>query len=173
LGSNLGDSARIVLDAAEALGEFLIGLRRASLYETDPLYVADQGRFINTAAAGFYPGEEGLRSARELLSRIHAIEARFGRNRSGERRWGARFLDIDILLFGNFSCAEPDLVIPHALLKERRFALGPLVELFSEAVEPGTGLFYRDICEELPDQGVRKLTEKNSPPPPPFPKLPQ
>jgi 2-amino-4-hydroxy-6-hydroxymethyldihydropteridine diphosphokinase len=156
LGSNLGDSAGIVCGAAKALGEILTGLRRASLYETEPLYVTDQGRFINTAVAGFYPGKENLRSARELLSLVHGIEARFGRNRSGERRWGERFLDIDILLFGKFSCEEPDLQIPHARLKERRFALEPLLELFPDASEPETGLFYRDICGKLPCQGVVK-----------------
>ena len=161
LGSNLGDSRRIILDAVKALEEILSGLRMASLYETAPLHVADQGRFINTAVTGLYAGEENLspgeslsRSARELLSAIHDIEARFGRDRSRERRWGERFLDIDILLFGNLSCKESDLEIPHPRLKERRFALEPLLKLLPDAVEPGTGLSYRDICDALPEQGV-------------------
>jgi 2-amino-4-hydroxy-6-hydroxymethyldihydropteridine diphosphokinase len=122
------------------------------------MYVTDQGCFINTVAEGFYPlayGSSPTVSATTLLSRLHEIEARFGRDRSKERRWGERLLDIDILLFGDLTLNEAELTIPHPRLKERRFALEPLLELFPNAVEPGTGLFYRYYCNALPDQGVR------------------
>jgi len=158
LGSNLGDSRAIILDAIEALKGVLAELRAASLYETAPLYVTSQKRFINTAVAGFYPEPlvEGSTLARNLLCRINEIEASFGRDRSRERRWGERLLDIDILLFGDLTLSEIDLSIPHPLLFERRFALEPLLELLPEAVDPGTGISYREICDSLPDQGVRK-----------------
>ena len=158
LGSNLGDSRHIIFDAVKALEEVLTELRCASLYETDPLYVTDQGRFINTAAAGFYSGPRNLLSARGLLACVHGIEARFGRDRSRERRWGERFLDIDILLFGDLIVNQSELVIPHPRLKERRFALEPLLELLPQASEPGTGLSYGSICGSLPDQGVRRIS---------------
>jgi len=148
LGSNLGDSLRIIFDAVKALEEVLVELRRASLYETEPLHVTDQRRFINTAVTGLYSG-----TPRELLSCVHEIEARFGRDRSRERRWGERTLDIDVLLFGELVLSDPVLAIPHPRLRERRFALEPLLELLPNAVEPGTGLSYRSICEALPDQG--------------------
>jgi len=151
LGSNLGDSRRIVLKAIAALEKVLGDLKSASLYESDPLHVTDQKCFINTAVAGFYSGKP-----RELLSYIHEIEARFGRDRSQERRWGERFLDIDILLFGELSVNEPALVIPHPRLKERRFALEPLLERLPGALEPGTLRSYRDICRALPEQGVNR-----------------
>lgn len=157
LGSNLGDSRRIVREAAGALEEVLAGMRRASLYETEPLHVADQNRFVNSAVSGFFPGVPG-----ELLARVHQIEAAFGRDRSRERRWGERFLDIDILLFGGLAMAAPDLEIPHPRLKERRFALEPLLELLPGAAEPGTGLSYRAVCDSLPDQGVRLPAEEQA-----------
>ena len=149
LGSNKGDSRRIVLGAVDALREVLSDLRAASLYETDPLHVTDQSRFINTAVFGLYPG-----TPRDLLSRINEIEGRFGRDRTKELRWGERFLDIDILLFGDQCIHEPDLEIPHPRLKERRFALQPLLELLPGALEPQTGLPYKSICDGLPEQGV-------------------
>jgi 2-amino-4-hydroxy-6-hydroxymethyldihydropteridine diphosphokinase len=158
LGSNLGDSRQIVLSAIKALEEVLADIRRASLYETKPLYVTDQGCFINTVVEGFYTPVKASSStagARELLSRLHEIEGRFGRDRSKERRWGERLLDIDILLFGDLTVNEIELTIPHQRLKERRFALEPLIELSPDVAEPGTGLFYRDFCAALPDQGVR------------------
>ena len=155
LGSNRGDTHRdsrcIILGAITALEQVLAGLKKASLYETAPLYVIDQGRFINTAVTGLFPG-----SPAELLSRIHDIEARFGRDRSRERRWGERSLDIDILLFGDMVLTEPDLQIPHPRLRERRFALEPLLELLPDALEPGTGIPYQSICDALPDQGVTR-----------------
>jgi 2-amino-4-hydroxy-6-hydroxymethyldihydropteridine diphosphokinase len=135
-------------------------LRTASLYETEPLYVTNQRCFINTAVAGFYPEPQGVSdpiSAKALLHRINEIEARFGRDRSRERRWGERPLDIDILLFGGLILSEDGLEIPHPRLKERRFALEPLFELLPEAKEPGTGISYREIYDSLPEQGVRKL----------------
>ena len=160
LGSNQGDSRLIVLDAIKALEEVLTELRAASLYETEPLHVTDQAAFINTAVAGFYPEplDQGAAApffARALLRRINEIEARFGRDRSRERRWGERPLDIDILLFGGFVLSEDGLEIPHPRLKERRFALQPLLELLPEAKEPGTGILYRSVCDSLPAQGVR------------------
>jgi 2-amino-4-hydroxy-6-hydroxymethyldihydropteridine diphosphokinase len=164
LGSNLGDSRSIILDAIEALRDVLLELRAASLYETAPLYVTDQRRFINTVVAGFYHEMLGQSTVdpvctRKLLSRINEIEARFGRDRSREQRWGERPLDIDILLFGDLILNEDNLQIPHPRLKERRFALEPLLEILPEAKEPGTGISYREICDSLPDQGVRKREE--------------
>ena len=155
----------------------LTEIRAASLYETEPLYVTRQARFINTAVAGFYPeplaqdlaqgsstgGEpQPLRasaegSAGKLLRQINEIEARFGRDRARERRWGERTLDIDILLFGGLVLNEDSLQIPHPRLKERRFALEPLLELLPEAKEPGTGISYRVVCDLLPAQGVSKI----------------
>jgi len=156
----LGDSRRIVLDAVKALEEVLTGIRRASLYQTKPLYVTDQGSFINTVVEGFYTPEKASSpkaGAMELLSRLNEIEASFGRDRAKERRWGERFLDIDILLFDDLTINETELTIPHPRLKERRFALEPLLELAPDLAEPGTGLFYRDYCAALPDQGVKVL----------------
>ena len=155
LGSNLGDSRDIILRAVDALKEVLTELRCASLYETDPLYVTDQGRFINTAVTGFYPGSDDSHSAKQLLAFINSTEKRFGRDRARERRWGERSLDIDILLFDDLIINDADLVIPHERLKERRFALEPLLELLPNVVEPGSGISYRSICDALPDQGIK------------------
>jgi len=156
LGSNRGNSRHIILNAIAMMKQSLSGLKRASLYETDPLYVTRQNKFINTAVSGFYTG-----TPRELLYYISYIEARFGRDRALEIRWGERLLDIDILLFGDQVVKEANLNIPHPMLKERRFALEPLLELLPDAIEPDSGILYRDICSFLPDQGVKKLTEEN------------
>ena len=152
LGSNRGDSRLIIYNAISILKQELENLISASLYKTDPLYVVDQNKFINTAVSGYYKG-----TPRDLLYYISYVEARFGRDRSRERRWGERILDIDILLFEDKIINEKDLIIPHLMLKERRFALEPLLEILPDATEPGTGISYKDICNALPDQGSIKL----------------
>ena len=151
LGSNCGDSRQIITGAVKALAEILSNLRCASLYETAPLYVKDQARFINTAVTGYFSGTPD-----KLLQDVYKIETFFGRDRSREQRWGPRLLDIDILLFGDLVLDTPALQIPHPRLKERRFALEPLLELLPDVTEPGTGFSYRSVCDALPEQGVKR-----------------
>ncbi len=152
LGSNDGDS-RITLTKAIARISGGIGqLRFSSLYRTAPMYVLDQPDFFNAAVSGYFDGE-----ALSLLEFINSVEAAYGRDRSREQRFGRRTLDIDILLFGNEIIDDPPkLVIPHARLNERAFALIPLLELLPQAVDPITNRPFREILGDLPDQGVER-----------------
>ncbi len=150
LGSNRGDSDRILIDAAAVLGTILGEARRSSLYRTAPLYVTDQAAFLNAALCGTYDG-----GPRDLLALIHQVEVRFGRDRSRERRRGERTLDIDILLFADLVVAdEPILIIPHPGLLERKFALLPLLELLPEAVDPRSRRPLWENYLALPEQGI-------------------
>jgi 2-amino-4-hydroxy-6-hydroxymethyldihydropteridine diphosphokinase len=156
LGSNRpfnGFSPAELLNSAFAeLSGVLEGCRLSPLYTTTPLGVADQPDFCNAAVAGRYGG-----SPRELLAALQAVEAAHGRDRRRERRWGERSLDIDILLFGEEIIGEPDLVVPHPRLRERAFALRPLLDLLPDAAEPGTKRPYRKILETLPPQQLNSM----------------
>ena len=101
--------------------------------ETDPVGVVDQPRFLNGAAA-----VETELSARALLEALLSIERRLGRVRDGTR-WGPRIVDLDLLLYGDEVVDEPGLRLPHPRLRERRFALEPLLELDPDLVVPGAG----------------------------------
>jgi 2-amino-4-hydroxy-6-hydroxymethyldihydropteridine diphosphokinase len=63
----------------------------------------------------------------ELLAALKAIERRFGRRRG--QRWGARVLDLDILLWSGGCWSSATLSIPHRHLTGRRFALDPLAQI--------------------------------------------
>lgn len=73
--------------------------------------------------------ETGL-TAHQLLQVLLGIEAVFGRTRdAGGVGYQDRVLDLDILFFGNLTCNEPGLVLPHPRLAERLFVLSPLAEI--------------------------------------------
>jgi 2-amino-4-hydroxy-6-hydroxymethyldihydropteridine diphosphokinase len=126
LGSNLGDREEALRKAIELLGrEPGVAVRAVSTFrETDPVGVTEQPRFLNAVAE-----LETAVPPRELLDRLLAIERELGRQRTAERRWGPRAIDLDLLLYGDEVIDEQGLRVPHPRLAERRFVLEPLEEL--------------------------------------------
>ena len=74
-----------------------------------------------------------------LLATLKQTEAEFGRRRG--QAWSRRVLDLDILLWsgGAFACSDPALTIPHPLMRERAFVLGPATEIAGDWRDPLTG----------------------------------
>ena len=135
LGSNLGNREATLRQAVAALRE-VPGVRIVAVSafrETDPVGFLDQPRFLNGAAA-----IETELSPQELLAALLEVERGLGRIRGGER-YGPRTVDLDLLVYGDVTLAEPGLEIPHPRLHERRFALEPLAELAPGLEIPGKG----------------------------------
>jgi len=134
VGSNLGDRwAHLALAARALRAEPRVSLLRASrVYDTAPLG-PPQPRYLNAVLE-----VEALGAAPALLAILRRIEREAGRTRSG-RRWSARTLDLDLLLFGDEIIQLPALVVPHPGIVARRFVLAPLAELCPDRVVPGTG----------------------------------
>jgi 2-amino-4-hydroxy-6-hydroxymethyldihydropteridine diphosphokinase len=152
LGSNVGDSVRTLGSAFADLSAFLKEARLSSLYHSAPRYVEGQPDFVNAVAMGMTE-----LPPRALLSAVNAIEGAHGRNRSLEISKGPRTLDIDILLYGQRIIVEEDLILPHAGLRERKFALLPLVELEPGLADPASGRTFMEILSALPPQGIYLL----------------
>ena len=135
LGANLGDREATLREAVARLGD-VDGVEVVSLSafrDTEPVGLREQPRFLNAAVE-----LETRLSPRELLSCLLAVEARLGRRRDGPRL-GPRTIDLDLLLYEGDEVDEPGLQVPHPRLRERRFALEPLVDLDPELVVPGDG----------------------------------
>jgi 2-amino-4-hydroxy-6-hydroxymethyldihydropteridine diphosphokinase len=147
LGSNLGDRRAFLDQAIEALNWGAVSVvARSSVYETEPVGgPAGQPDFLNQVVE-----VETTLTPRRLWERCASVETALGRTRQREERWGPRSVDIDVLLYGTEVVEEPDLTVPHPRLKERGFALIPLVEIAPDAVIPGVGP-AAEVLAALPD----------------------
>ena len=152
LGGNIGN-VRDTLDRAIAAfcdGEKVRLLTRSSDYRTAPWGVEDQPPFVNLCIA-----VETSLPPRALLTRAQAIERTLGRERSKERRWGPRPVDIDLIAYDDLVLQEPDLTLPHPQLFARAFVLAPLAEIAPERVIAGRRV--RDALAQVDASGVEKL----------------
>jgi 2-amino-4-hydroxy-6-hydroxymethyldihydropteridine diphosphokinase len=136
LGSNLGDRLTNLQAAVDAL-QVEPGLRvtaSSRVWETVPVGGPPQPDYLNAVIR-----IETDLSARDLLDTGRRVEARLGRVRT--ERWGARTIDIDVLLFDEEVIEESDLVVPHPRLSQRAFVLLPLLEVTPDPILPdGTRL---------------------------------
>lgn len=110
----------------------------ARVFPTPPLGPSSR-RFANSALI-----LDSADSPPELLARLKAVERAFGR-RSG-RRWGARVIDLDIILWSGGSWSDAALNVPHRAFRQRRFVLDPLVTLVPAWRDPITGLTVRQLA---------------------------
>jgi 2-amino-4-hydroxy-6-hydroxymethyldihydropteridine diphosphokinase len=150
LGANLGDREATLRGAVVELARVgrLEGV--SELYRSAPVGGPQQPDFFNAAARLSYVG-----SAVALLAELHRIERLAGRER--RERWGPRTLDLDILWIAGICIEQPGLTVPHPRLRERAFALRPLLDVAPEAVDPGDGLPYARLSEARSSQGIEQL----------------
>jgi 2-amino-4-hydroxy-6-hydroxymethyldihydropteridine diphosphokinase len=142
LGSNLGDRLENLAAAVGALraDRDLRVIDRSPLYESPPAGGPPQGDYVNAALL-----VSTSLDAREILRRLMAVERALGRVRPDPVRWGPRTIDLDILWIEGESIAEPGLDVPHPRLRDRPFALRPLVDVAPDARDPSTGELFASL----------------------------
>lgn len=133
LGANLDDRVGRLRLALGKLRETLDDLRVSSVYETAPMHIENQPDYLNACCVG-----RTRLAPRRLLSVLKGIERQLGRRADG-RRYGARVVDLDLLLYGELVLEEEELVVPHPRLRERAFVLVPLAELAADWMVPASG----------------------------------
>ncbi|KAK7676103.1 hypothetical protein QCA50_020943 [Cerrena zonata] len=172
IGSNLGDSfynIELALRLLETPGVHYNRLPEGAnvtiidtsfMYETEPMYVTDQPKFVNCACL-----IETTLSPLELLNLLKQIESIVGRVASF--RNGPRAIDLDILLFDSkildtrplderdSDDLEGHLVIPHPKMLEREFVLRPLNDMIPDCIHPVAKLKVQDLLSDV----VSKETE--------------
>lgn len=142
LGSNRrhgrhGSPARVLRAAVTAIG---------MLGEVTALSQTHATPALGPAGRGFANAVLILRTSLAppaLLGALKDIERRFGRRRG--RRWGARVLDLDIILWSGGAWAGRGLTVPHPAFRSRAFVLVPLAEIAPDWRDPLTGARVRHL----------------------------
>lgn len=152
LGSNLAEpvsqlkSARLAIRSLAPIEE----LAFSSFYHSPPMGPQDQPDYVNAVMAVATALTE-----LDLLRCLQKIESEQGRVRTGAR-WGARTLDLDLLLYSDRQINHPDLIVPHIGIRERAFVLYPLQEIAPTLVLPVLG-DINQLVANCPLAGLKKL----------------
>jgi len=156
LGGNVGDVRATFQKAIANICGMTQGMlkTRSSDYSTPPWGDEQQAPFINACIE-----IETALDPHALLFTLHKIEARFGRDRARETRWGPRTLDLDLIAYDDVSMQTPELTLPHPRLFERAFVLVPLAEIAPDRVIAGHSV--TSALARLSTEGIERLPDLN------------
>jgi len=170
LGSNMqsdvGSPHQMLKAALEMLERAEAVIRaRSRFYATPAVPIGNGPDFVNGAAL-----LETTWAPQEVITHLHAVEARLGRRRA--ERWGARVIDLDLLAMDHLILPDvstvrgwmgltPDeqqvkapgqLILPHPRLHQRGFVLVPLSDIAADWIHPITRRTVAQMCADLPAQ---------------------
>ena len=149
IGSNLGNRLDFMRRAVDELGQRqdIVVTDRSSVYESPGVGLEEQPDYLNAVIC-----VEPDLAPSELLRTMLEVEKRLGRTR--ERKWGARTIDLDLLLYGDRVISEPGLVVPHAHMLERGFVLLPLCQINAQLLHPVRHVPIADFANACQDGTV-------------------
>ena len=155
LGSNRALSAgrappRLIEEAVTLIGARMRVIAVSPIIDTPPLGPSLR-RYANAAMLVETPLPPPA-----LLRMLQAIETQLGRRR--HRRWGARSMDIDIILWSGGKWRERRLTVPHAAFRARAFVLTPLFRIAPGWRDPSSGLAVRHLRARLEKAKPKRAT---------------
>ena len=157
LGANLGEPLQQLQQALSQLGD----LPSTKLLGCSPWYTSlaigpsGQPDYINGVCA-----LQTSLPALELLDQCQAIENELGRVR--KERWGARRIDLDILLYGDQCINQARLQIPHVEMLKRNFVLYPLTDIYHRDRLPN-GQLLSKLLNDTGMAGLKKHSGEGEP----------
>ncbi len=151
LGSNLNSPKQQIKDAVMALhtAKDVEVVNLSSLYQSPPVDGSKQPDYINAIVQ-----VNTHLTPLELLYVCQDIETQ--QHRVREKKWGARTIDLDIIIYGVQVVASKQLIIPHPQMMNRAFVLIPLAELEDDLKVPVLGPI-QNLIEELGEFELTKL----------------
>lgn len=146
LGSNLAQPEQQLRQALLALAQLpqTSLVSHSQFYRSPPMAGMEQPDYCNAVAA-----IDTELAPIALLDALQQIERDQGRER--HERWGARSLDLDMLLYGDQSIDHPRLTVPHYGMAERAFVLVPLFEI-APALQLPSGDALVSLLSQCPPQ---------------------
>ncbi len=144
-GGNLGECREAFVAARKSLDHGGVTVIASSpLYRTEPIGgPKGQPDYLNSVVQ-----VATTLSPLQLLNRCHELEQQAGRQRL--EHWGARTLDLDLLIYGQLVCTTPRLILPHPRLHQRRFVLAPLCALVPAWQHPVLRQTFEALLATLP-----------------------
>lgn len=157
IGSNLPgpgnttpvETCKAAVEALRALPNLRIHLV-SNWWQSAPIPRSDQPEFVNGVVALV-----GSQNPNMLLTQLHGIENRFGRQRLAVN--SARSLDLDIIAMGNTIRSTPPLILPHPRAHERAFVLCPLLEVRPNWVHPTLKQTAQSLLMALSEQSCCRI----------------
>lgn len=154
LGSNLGDSQRIIVAAMTRLQDFSDRpILKSSLWQTSPVDCPPGSPVFVNAVVGLESRAD--ETPEWLLQKLRRLEGDFGRQTKKVPN-EPRPLDLDLIAFGLETRQTPELVLPHPRAHLRRFVLQPLSEIAPDMILPGQGKTVAQLLARLSSDEVLK-----------------
>lgn len=160
-GGNLGDPIATLRRALPMLSECVGGVvRLSSLYETKALTLngATQPNYVNAVLELW-----SFREPEVVLTELLRIERELGRDRSPDKRWEPRTIDLDLLFVGNTVVATPPLKLPHPEISKRDFVVTPMAEIAPNFIHPVLGKSMLELSTELATSGAERFVVRTIP----------
>jgi 2-amino-4-hydroxy-6-hydroxymethyldihydropteridine diphosphokinase len=166
LGGNLGHRLEAMQAALDALSDTpgIEVLAVSPVYETAPfggpaeaadsVDLSAQPNFFNSVVVISTELSPGT-----LLGRALAIEQALHRERT--ERWGARTIDVDIVVYDDQVSDASELTLPHPRAHQRAFVLIPWHEVEPGAQLPGRGPITELLAALEPVAGIDRRDDLN------------
>ena len=134
LGSNLGSPIQQILSARKEIIDLadIEEIAFSNLYASSPMGPQDQPDYINAAMS--------IKTTLPPLELLHVLQKlEIAHDRVKKQHWGARTLDLDLLVYGDVQMSTVELTLPHPGVSERAFVLYPLFDCNPDLVITGKG----------------------------------
>ena len=125
LGSNLGNKKKNLEIALSLIGKFSSVIAKSHIYYSEPWGYQSNHFFLNMGVM-----VKTKLKPLDLLKKLKKIEIKMGRLPKTKEIYEDRLIDLDILIFENLNIKRKELVIPHPKIKERKFSLFILKDIF-------------------------------------------
>ena len=143
LGSNLGNRLQNLREALSRLEAFGQVVGKSEVFETVAWGGVPQPDYLNACVK---IESRSHYAPHEILKAVKNFEREIGRVESV--RWGARKIDIDILMIDEVVLDSEELTVPHMRIPERMFVLVPLSQIVPEVWRhPVNGKSIREMID--------------------------